>query len=79
MNILLLLKKETLFCFLLELEKYKYMFIQNFIYTFETTDKIIKYASNLGYNGVNYPFGYGEENIYIFLLINTNLYLIILL
>ena len=28
---------------------------------------IIKYASNLGYNGVNYPFAYGEKNIYFFI------------
>ena len=41
------------------------MFIRNFIYTFETTDKIVKHYSNLGNNRVNYPFGYGEK-IYIF-------------
>ena len=50
---------------LLELEKYKYMFIRNFIYTFETTDNIVSYSSNLGNNRVNYPFAYGEK-IYIF-------------
>ena len=49
---------------LLHLEKYKYMFIRNFLYTFETTDKIFKYCSNLGNNRVNYPCAYGEENVY---------------
>ena len=49
---------------LLESEKYKYMFIRDFIYTFETTDKIVKYCSNLVNNNVNYPFAYGK--IYIF-------------
>ena len=48
---------------LLELEKYKYMFIRDFIYTFETTDKIIKYSSNLGNNRGNYPYANGEKNI----------------
>ena len=42
---------------------YKYMLIQNFIYTFETTAEIVKY-SNLGNNRVNFPLAYGEQNVY---------------
>ena len=40
------------------------MFIRVFIYTFETTDKIIEYSSNLGKNRVNYLYAFGEKNIY---------------
>ena len=54
---------------LLELEKQKNMFIRNFIYTFDNTDKIVKYSSNLGNNRVNYPFAYGEKK-YIYFLVD---------
>ena len=42
---------------------YKYIFIRNFIYTFETTDKIVNYCSNV-IGRYNYPFAYGEKSIY---------------
>ena len=49
---------------LLELDKFKYMFIGDCVYTFKTTDEIIKFSSNLGINNVHYPFAYGKDNIY---------------
>ena len=49
---------------LLELDKYKYMYIGDCIYTFRTTDEIIKYSSNIGNNSLHQPLAYGQKNIY---------------
>ena len=46
---------------LLELEKYKYMYVGDCIYTFNTTDEIIKYSSNIGNNNVHQPLAYGQK------------------
>ena len=40
------------------------MFIGDCVYTFETTDEIIKFSSDLGLNNSHYPFAYGKNNIY---------------
>ena len=45
-------------------ENYKYMFIGRYVYSFESSDKIIYIFSNLGFNEVSYPACYGGNNIY---------------
>ena len=49
---------------LLEVENKKHIFIRDCVYSFNTDDKIVKYASNVGYNGVPFAIAYGERNIY---------------
>jgi hypothetical protein len=43
-----------------------YMFIGHMIYTFNTSDDVVKkYISIVGNSGVPYPFAIGEKNIYL--------------
>ena len=45
----------------------KYMFIGDFVNTFETLgDNIVKLASNMEYICVPIPIAYGEKNVYYF-------------
>ena len=50
--------------FLFEVEDKKYVHVGENLFSFETNDKIVRYSSKLGCNDVNYPYAYGEENIY---------------
>lgn len=52
-------------------EEYRYVYICGEIYEFTTTEKILKYVSNVGVNGIAYPYAESENNCYI---MNTKLY-----
>ena len=53
--------------FLFEIEDKKYIYVGDKVVTFETNDKMVNYSSDLGFNDINYPFAYGDENIYFML------------
>ena len=44
-----------------------YIFVGEKVFTFETNDIIIKYSLDLDFNDINFPYAYGEENIYFML------------
>ena len=55
---------------LFEIREQEYIFVGKTIYYFNTKpnkDKIVKFISNMGPNGVPYPFAYGEKNVYFML------------
>ena len=53
--------------FLIEIGDKKYIYGGEKVITFGTKDKEIKYNSEYGFNDVNFPYAYGEENIYFML------------
>ena len=53
--------------FLFKIEDKKYIHVGEKVFTFETKDIIVKYASEHGFNDVKFPFAHGEENIYLML------------
>ena len=50
--------------FLFERGDKKYFYVGEKLLTFETNDIIVKSSLDLGFNDINYPIAYGEENIY---------------
>ena len=50
-----------------QIENQKYIIVGNKVFNFETSDKILKYSSKIGYNDVKYPYAYGKEDIYLML------------
>ena len=53
--------------FLIEIGDKKYIYVVEKVLNFQTNDIIVNYSSELAFNDVKYPFGYGEENIYFML------------
>ena len=53
--------------FLFEIEDKKYNYVGENLVSFETSDKIVEYSSIEEYNDIEFPFVYGEENIYFML------------
>lgn len=50
---------------LVQLNPTKYMFVGEKIFTFVPEDKILSYRSDMGNNGVPYPFAVGTKNTYL--------------
>lgn len=57
---------------LVKMSKNKYIYIGSEIYSFNTTDEIIKYTSPVGNNDVPYPFATGTKRTY---LMTENVYI----
>ena len=53
--------------FLFEIEDRKYDFVEEKLFGFEATDKIVEYSSNGGLNDAKYTYAHGIENIYFML------------
>ena len=53
--------------FLFEIEDKKYIYVGENLFSLETTDKIVEYSSNDGFNDVKYTYAHGIENIYFML------------
>ena len=53
--------------FLFEIEDKKCVYVGDQVFSFETTDGIVKFSSEYSLNDVKLPFAYGEENIYFML------------
>ena len=53
--------------FLFEVEDKIYVYMGETLFSFETTDKAVKYSSEDGFNDIKFPFAYGEEKIYFML------------
>ena len=53
--------------FLFKVEDKNYIHVGEKLFSFETSDKIVKYSSEHGFNDVNFPFAHGKENIYFML------------
>ena len=53
--------------FLFEIEDKNYIYVGDKVVTFETSDKIVNYSSELGFNDIKFTHAYGEENIYFML------------
>ena len=53
--------------FLFKIADKKYIYVGEIVLTFQTNEIIVKYSSELDFNDVKNPFGYGEENIYFML------------
>ena len=53
--------------FLFEIEDYKYIYVGEFLVSFETKDKKLKYSSELGFSDIKNPFAYVEKNTYLML------------
>ena len=53
--------------FLFEIGDQKYIYVGQKVITFETSDIIVKYSLDLGFNDFIFPYAYGEENIYFLL------------
>ena len=53
--------------FLLEIEDENYIYVREKVISFETSDKILNYSSELGFNDIKFSYAYGEENIYFML------------
>ena len=49
--------------FLFEIEDKKYIPVGEKLVTFKTNGKIVNYSSDLGFNGIRFPFAYGDESI----------------
>ena len=53
--------------FLLEIQCKKYIFVGDKIVSFDTSDKIVKYSSDHGFNDIKFPYAYIDENLYFML------------
>ena len=58
--------------FLFKIEDKKYIHVGEKFFSFETDDEVVKYSPEHVFNDINFPFAYGEENIY-FLLHQKNI------
>lgn len=52
---------------LLQLSKYKFVFIGDSVYEFKITDEVVKFYSLVGGNDVPYPVIVGTTNVYFML------------
>ena len=53
--------------FLFEIGDKKYIYVGEKVISFKTNDIIVEYNSEHGYNDMNHPYAYGEENLYFML------------
>lgn len=52
---------------LIQINEFRYVYVGDKIYSFDTNEKILDYISPMGRNDVPYPVAYGENNIYFML------------
>ena len=50
--------------FLFKIEDKKYIHVGEKLFNFETSEEIVKYSQEHGFNDVNFPLAHGKENIY---------------
>ena len=50
--------------FSFQFEDNEYVHKGDKLFSFQTTEKTMKYSSNLRFNEIKFPFAYGDENIY---------------
>ena len=53
--------------FLFKIEDKKHIHVGEKLFSFETSQEIVKYSSEHGFNDVKFPFAHGKENIYFML------------
>ena len=53
--------------FLFKIEDKKYIHVGEKLFSFETSEEIVKYSSEHGFNDVKFSFALGKENIYFML------------
>ena len=53
--------------FLFKIEDKIYIHVGEKLFSFETSEEIVKYSSEHGFNDVEFPFAHGKENIYFML------------
>ena len=61
------IRKPNVEKFFLEVKDKKLLYVGANLVSFETNDKIVNFCSELGYNDINFPFAYDEQNIYFML------------
>ena len=53
---------------LFQTEDKKFIYVGEKLVIFETNDKIKKFSTDIRFNDIEFPFAYGEKNIYFKLL-----------
>ena len=64
---IILIENRTKKLFYSKLEIKKYIYVGEKVTTFETNDVLVKFSLDIGLNDNNFPYAYGEENIYFML------------
>ena len=53
--------------FLFKIEDKKYIHVGEKLFSFETSEQVVKCSSEHGFNDINFPIAHGKENIYFML------------